>query len=443
MTKEQTMPERIASAAQPVPGVPVHRLTAGWHQARGPANLRQHLARYGPLPSPGRQLTAMVTAAGLTGRGGAAFPTGAKMTSVTAGRGTKVVVVNGMEGEPASEKDQALLARTPHLVLDGAMLAAAAVGADAVHICLERDRYQQIDEVTRAVSERERAGLGAVRLLVHDLPARYVSSEETSLVRWLNGGDARPVLAPPRPSDRGVQRRPTLVDNVETLAHVALIARFGPDWFRQAGAADTPGSMLITISGDVTCPGVYEVETSTSIGEVLALADAAADAQAVLLGGYGGTWQRISEVAPLSLSPTGLRPAGASPGAGVLVVLPASGCGISETARILGYLARQSARQCGPCQFGLPAIADDFAQLALGRPDGDPIRRLRRRLGVLPGRGACRHPDGAVRLAASALATFASDLEAHTDRHPCRAAERGPRETVFPVPQREPTRDWR
>ncbi len=443
MTQGQTMPEAIRRPGRIAPGTPVRRLTIGWHQTRGPANLRQHLDRYGSLPSPGRQLIALVTAAGLTGRGGAAFPTGLKMRSVAKGRGPKVVVVNGMEGEPASEKDQALLARSPHLVLDGAVLAAEAVGADTVHLCLERSRYRQIDEVARAVSERERAGLGAVRLLIHALPGRYVSSEETSLVRWLNGGDARPVLAPPRPSDRGVRRQPTLVDNVETLAHVAMIARFGPGWFREAGAADAPGSMLTTIGGDVTFPGVYEVETSTTVGEVLALAEASTDAEAALIGGYGGTWQQISSVAARPLTPAGLEPAGASPGAGVLAVLPASGCGIAETARILGYLARESAQQCGPCQFGLPAIADDFAQLATGQLNGDPVHRLHRRLGVIPGRGACRHPDGAVRLAASALTAFSGDLRAHQSRRPCPGAQHGPQAGILPIPRRDATEDWR
>ena len=443
MTQNRTMPEAIGRAGRDAPGILVRRLTAGWHQTRGPANLRQHLARYGAQPRPGRHLVAMVTAAGLTGRGGAAFPTGTKLRSVAAGRGPKAVVANGMEGEPASEKDEALLARAPHLMLDGAVLAAEAVGADTVHLCLERDRYQQIDEVARAVSERERAGLDRVRLLIHDLPARYVSSEETSLVRWLNGGDARPVLTPPRPAERGVRRGPTLVDNVETLAHVALIARFGPAWFREAGASDAPGSMLATISGDVTYPGVYEIGTGARVGEVLALAEAAADASIVLLGGYSGTWQRAGEVAALPLTPAGLRPVGGSPGSGVLAVLPANSCGISETARILGYLARQSARQCGPCRFGLAAIADDFAQLALGRPDGNPAQRLRRRLGVIPGRGACRHPDGAVRLAASALAAFDADLRAHAARHPCPGAQRGSRSAILPIPQHEVTEDWR
>jgi NADH:ubiquinone oxidoreductase subunit F (NADH-binding) len=148
-------------------------------------------------------------------------------------------------------------------------------------------------------------------------------------------------------------------------------------------------------------------------------------------------------VAALPLSAAGLRPAGASPGAGVLAALPAASCGITETARILGYLAEQSARQCGPCQFGLASIADDFDQLALGRPDGDPVTRLRRRLGVIPGRGACRHPDGAVRLAASALTAFAADLRSHAGRHPCLAAQRGPRPPVLPIPRPDVTEGWR
>jgi NADH:ubiquinone oxidoreductase subunit F (NADH-binding) len=188
------------------------------------------------------------------------------------------------------------------------------------------------------------------------------------------------------------------------------------------------------------------VETGARVGQVLALAGAAADAWALLIGGYAGTWQGIGQVASLPLTRAGLRRAGASPGAGVLAVLPANSCGISETARILGYLARQSAQQCGPCRFGLPAIADDFAQLAWGRLDGDPVRRLRRRLSVISGRGACSHPDGAVRLAASALTTFAGDLRAHAARRPCQAAQRGPRATVLPVPQHdrpEAAGDWR
>jgi len=180
-----------------------------------------------------------VAAAGLTGRGGAGFPTGRKLGAVAAGRNRRrAVVVNAMESEPASRKDQFLIAVAPHLVLDGAVLAAMAVGADTVQVCLPRDRAAQYRQLSAAVDERRRARLDPVRLRLHALAHSYVSSESTSLVRWLNGGPARPRGSPPRTHERGVGRRPTLVHNAETLAHLAVIARYGPAWFRQAGTPD-------------------------------------------------------------------------------------------------------------------------------------------------------------------------------------------------------------
>lgn len=414
------------------------RLTAGWQHSGRPADLREHHDRYGPLPAVRQRrpevLVDAIAAARLTGRGGAGFPTATKMRAVAGRRGPAVVVANGVESEPASQKDQALLARAPHLVLDGALLAAHAVGANVVHVCLDRTRDRQADGVLRAITERQRAGLGDVAMVAHGLPPRYVASEETSLIRWLNGGDAKPAIVPPRPFEQGVGRRPTLVDNVETLAHVALIARYGPDWFCQAGHPDTPGTMLVTVGGAAGYPGVYEIEAGTPVGDVLAMCDGNEDG-ALLVGGYFGTWHAARDLAHLPLSAPGLRAAGASPGAGVIFALPAGGCGIAETARILGFLAGQVAQQCGPCMFGLPAVADDFAGLAEGRPEGDVLDRLDRRLGTITGRGACRHPDGAVRLAASALTAFASDARAHAAGRPCLGAyRRGSQADRPPIP---------
>jgi NADH:ubiquinone oxidoreductase subunit F (NADH-binding) len=396
------------------------RLTAGWRRQDGPASLGQHEARYGPLPGAGghreggqdRDLAGAITEAGLTGRGGAGFPAGVKMQAVAARRGPAVVLANGMESEPASRKDQALLGRAPHLVLDGAVLAARAVGATAVHVCLDQARTAQVQAVWSAVQERALAGLGDVPITVQQLPCRYVASEETALISWLNGGEAKPTVTPPRPFERGVARRPTLVANVETLAHVALIARYGPAWFRRAGSPDAPGTMLVTISGAVRMPGVFEIEAGTPVGDVLAMAGPDPGGS-LLLGGYFGTWHQAGDIARRPLSAAGLRPAGASAGAGVLLVLAAGGCGIAETARILRYLAQQGAQQCGPCRFGLPAIAGDFARLAASAADRDLLGRLGQRLRVIPGRGACRHPDGATRMAASALDAFADDVQAH------------------------------
>ena len=201
--------------------------------------------------------------------------------------------------------------------------------------------------------------------------------------------------------------------------------------------------MLATVSGAVGHPGVYEIEVGTPIADVLAWSRIRDGVDAVLVGGYFGTWHELRAVAGLPMSKEQLGRVGASPGAGVLVALPEAVCGLSETARVLRYLADQSAGQCGPCAFGLPAIAEDFAQLALGRPSGAVLDRLDRRFGVLPGRGACRHPDGAVRLAASALAAFAPDVQAHARHRPCAAARRGAAAGgVLPIPRPRAEGEW-
>ena len=436
------------------------RLMAGWRETGQAAALPEHLDRYGGLPLGGGSrsdqaggqrrtpwLADAVTEAGLTGRGGGGFPTGTKMRAVAAhaaaARGGAIVVANGVESEPASSKDEALLSLAPHLVLDGAVLAAEAVGAREVHLCLSRLRPRLRGELLAAVAERQRARMDPVPITVHTLPRRYVASEETALIRWLNGGEAKPVLTPPRPHERGVRRRPTLVDNVETLAHIALIARYGPAWFRQAGRPDAPGTMLVTISGDVSYPGVREIELGTPVGDVLARCGAARGVSAVLVGGYFGSWHDAARIAGAPMGGGELGRLGASPGAGVLVALPAASCGLTETARVLAYLAAQSARQCGPCAFGLASIAEDFARLAAGQPGEGLLERLGRRLGIISGRGACRHPDGAIRLAASALYTFVADVSAHAGRQPCAAARRGAREhAVLPIPRPDPDEGW-
>ncbi|MFF7047213.1 NADH-ubiquinone oxidoreductase-F iron-sulfur binding region domain-containing protein [Streptomyces griseorubiginosus] len=430
----------------PLPGAdnpPTARLLAGWYATGRPATLVDHLRRYGSPPTGHRSSLPLVEAvaeAGLTGRGGAGFPTGRKLAAVAARRGRCVVVVNAMESEPASRKDQFLIAVAPHLVLDGAVLAAAAVGADTVHVCLPRDRAAQYRQLTIAVDERRRARVDRARLRVHALPHTYVSSEATALVRWLNGGPARPQGNPPRIHERGVGRRPTLVHNAETLAHLALIARYGPTWFRQAGTPDEPGTLLVTVSGAVRAPAVLEVALGTPLTSVLDQAGGATQPlRAVLLGGFAGTWLPMEHLRT-SLTRRDLAPLGAAPGAGVLVALPEASCGLTETARILTYLAAHSARQCGPCRLGLPAVAEDFTMLATGRADAALLSRLRHRVGLLPGRGACRHPDGAARLAGSALHAFAHDVDHHRAHGTCPAAHQPP---LLPVPPATAPKGWR
>jgi NADH:ubiquinone oxidoreductase subunit F (NADH-binding) len=414
----------------------VPRLLAGWFDTGAPADHVEHVTRYGPFPGEtvtcraGRaELIATVERAGLRGRGGGGFPTARKLTAVAAARGPRAVVANGCEGDPGSTKDRVLLELAPHLVLDGIVLAALAVRAREATLCVAEGGLQ-IARIEDALAERV---ADPVRVRAVEVPDWYVASEESALVRFLTRGDARPTTTPPRPAQRGVHGRPTLVDNIETLAHLALIARFGAEWYRECGTTAAPGTTLVTIGGAVWSPGVYEIEYGTPLGFVLELAGGpATPARAVLVGGLGGAWLALPAAADVPFTPEDLRTAGAhGGGVAALAVLPNQACGLAESARVLRYLAAESARQCGPCMFGLPAVAADLSALADGTGGPRDLARLRERLGVIGGRGACAHPDGAVALASSALEVSADDVEGHAAGIPCSGARLRP---WLPVP---------
>jgi NADH:ubiquinone oxidoreductase subunit F (NADH-binding) len=382
--------------------------------------LAGHLDRFGPPPSHPADLIGEVERSGLRGRGGAGFPTAVKLAAVASRRRT-IVVANGTEGEPASAKDKTLLAVAPHLVYDGAVLAAHAVGAQQVFLCVERSATSTLEVLEAALVERRNARIDTVEIRLAATPSRYVAGEESALVHWLNGGEAKPTLIPPRPFERGVTGRPTLVDNVETLAHLALIARYGADWFRALGTVTDPGTMLLTLSGAVGRPGVYEAPLGAPLRDVLGAAGGSiGDLGAVLVGGYFGTWIPAAMAAEVDLSVESLGRVGAGLGCGVLAGLPLGACGLVESARVARWLADQSAGQCGPCVFGLDAIASAMDVLVRGDVNGQAEHQLGRWLGMVKGRGACRHPDGAARFVASSLSVFADEIALHRRRGPCR-----------------------
>ena len=333
-----------------------------------PASLAAHLARYGPRPAVLTErsragLLREVQESGLTGRGGAAFPAFVKLSTVADGR-DPVVIANGTEGEPASAKDKVLLTSSPHLVLDGAVLAAELTGARQVIVVAHRDA---VAAVSAAAAERGRPGRGRVRITVRAAAGGFVAGEARAVVNWLEHGRPVPTPAYPRLFERGLGGAPTLLHNVETLAHLALIGRYGAAWFRSAGTPAEPGSMLVTVLGAVREPSVLEIGLGTPVRDILALAGGpAVPLQALLLGGYFGSWARAEEVAGLPFSAAGLAGAGAAPGAGLIAALPADACGLAETARVVRYLADSSAGQCGPCLFGLDAVAGKVEQLARG-----------------------------------------------------------------------------
>ena len=389
------------------------RLLAGFRRQDLRATLEEHVGCYGRLPflDP-RVILAAVEASGLLGRGGGGFPSGAKLAAVRAQKGRRVVVANGVEGEPLSLKDKVLLRCVPHLVLDGIALAAAAVDARDAVLAVSESAGPELAAVELALRERHRAGLDRVEVVLVPSPERFVAGEETALVAWLSGKPAKPTFAAPRPSECGVRGRPTLVLNVETLAHVALIGRFGPGWFRTVGSYDEPGSALVTLAGAVHEPGVVEIELGASIREVIESRGGATEPiGAFLVGGFFGSWLPAASGYDVALLDRDLGRHGTRLGARVLVALPSRACGIIESARVARWLAGESAGQCGSCLYGLAAVADTFERLARG--EACDLPRLRRWLIEIEGRGACRHPDGAARFLASALDVFSGEVELH------------------------------
>ena len=390
-----------------------------------PTDLRAHIAALGPAPLPTGAsrgwrdaFVSLLEASGLGGRGGAGFPAAIKLAVAQGGGPGGTVVVNAMEGEPASDKDKLLLTRSPHLVLDGAQLLAAATRARHVTICVPEGRHHVAAAVRHALDERVAARCAPVpEVMVHP-PDRFTAGEESALVAWVDAGRSLPSFRPDKGIPLRIGRRAALVHNAETLAHVAMIARTGTAAFRARGLAEDPGTSLVTITGAVEHPGVVEIERGTPLIDIARRAVPAGEPQALLVGGYGGAWVAPGHFATpyASLS---LRAIGATAGVGIVVVLGPTACGLMESARIARYMAGQSAGQCGPCVYGLPAIADDLTRLARGEVDAGLLGRLDRRLREVDGRGACRHPDGAVQLARSALQVFADDVAAHAAGAPC------------------------
>lgn len=375
---------------------------------RQPTGTRRLLGEAPGIPVPhlgAAELLALVEAAGLTGRGGAGFPTARKLASIT-GRGP-VVVGNAMEGEPLSSKDAVLLQRSPGLVVDGLSLVASALRAKRVVLATG-------PEVDSGAAKQAARG---TRVEVLDLAGGFVAGQESALVSQVDGGPAVPSDPLVPVYRRGVGGRPTLVLNAETLAQLAMVARFGADWFREQGTASDPGTFLTTITGStpslLTHPGVLEVVRGTALREVLRAAGVRLErVQAVLVGGYHGAWVP-GHALDVGLTRDALSAYAATPGAGVIHVLDRDACPLEHSARVATYLARESARQCGPCVNGLPRMAESLRALAVPGAARGLEAEVARLAALANGRGACAHPDGTVRFVGSTLRTFADHVEDH------------------------------
>lgn len=382
------------TAPSPVPYpdlVEVHPGPALLHGLGHGPSLGAHRARYGDLPGVDvLTLRALAEEAGVRGRGGAAFPFHTKLDGVhrhSSWRKRPVVVVNLSEGEPASSKDSALALVRPHLVLDGAVAAARALRAGAVHVVLPGERVLPARQMTTAVGERHDDG---VPIELHTAEPRFVAGQARAVIELLSGRRNLPVTAWQPEAFGGLDGRPTLLSNAETWAHVGLLVHRGGDAYRAHGTVAEPGTTLLTVTGPDGRPHVHEVPFGARLRDVLP-ADAVDGP--VLLGGFHGAWATWPTAVNARVSVPGLRSLGLPLGAGVVLAPGPDACPLDWTTRIVEHLAGQSARRCGPCFNGLPALAT-----ALRGRDGARVRSL---VGLVEKRGACAHPDGTARLVRS------------------------------------------
>jgi len=304
-----------------------------------------------------------LTTSQLVGRGGAAFPTGRKWAGVAAAAGPKYVLCNADESEPGTFKDRKLLEEDPFAILEAMAIAGIAVGATSGYVYI-RGEYplaaRRIEAAAAALRERgllgdniEGSGLG-FDVEVRRGGGAYICGEETALMNSIEGRRGEPRSKPPFPTERGLFSRPTLINNVETLANVPLIVARGGEWYRSVGVPGLVGPKLFCLSGHVKQPGVYEVPGGTSLRELLeehGAGVAGSAFQAVLLGGAAGTYVTPDQF-EIALDYQSLRGIGASIGSGAVIAFNETVDMWDMVRRFAEFFAEESCGQCVPCRVG-------------------------------------------------------------------------------------------
>ncbi|WP_422746029.1 NADH-ubiquinone oxidoreductase-F iron-sulfur binding region domain-containing protein [Mycobacterium sp. WMMD1722] len=368
---------------------------------------------YQELPDPDALLE-QIDLAGLTGRGGAAFPMAVKLRTVRDNgvrTGGAFIVANGEEGEPASVKDRWLLRHRPHLVLDGLRLAGRIVGADRAYLYISDQRAAQ----TASDALRETTGrFDGPPVTVVVVDPGYVAGEESAAVRVINGGPAKPTDKPPRTFEHGVAALPTAVSNVETLAHLPYLLRHGAQTYRRVGTSTSPGTFLATVTGGGRPAALYELPYGTSFPELLdRYGISRENLRGVLMGGYFAGLMN-SEVLDTTLDHETMRRLGSGLGCGAIALITDE-CPIAVAAAVMAYFDRENAGQCGSCFNGTAAMAAVTGALRDGAATAEDLTRLERWSVILRGRGACATLDAATNVAATLLRSFPQEVARHLE----------------------------
>jgi NADH-quinone oxidoreductase subunit F len=378
------------------------------------------------------ELIADVESARLRGRGGAGYPVADKWRAARAADGDrKIVVANLMGADPTSLGDRTLAEGNPHLVLEGALIAAVAVGASEAILAVRRDWTVAIERLKAAVAEAEAAHLAGYLILGTDVSVQatvwegsgaYVAGEETALIHALQGDRGMPLIRPPYPATRGLWGVPTIVHNAETLAHVAWIAGHTAREFARVGTAEASGTKLVTIAGAVRTPGLAEVAFGTSVEDVIGLAGGSSGTvKAAFIGGPGAGALAADELASTGYAYDTLRDSGGHVGSGSVLVTDAGTCMVATARFLLDFSAREACGKAVPCRIGTRRLVEALDRILAATPRPNDLVLLRELSVKIADTALCRLESLAPRPMLTTLDRFGDEYRAHAERGVCLA----------------------
>ena len=380
-------------------------------------------------------VTDLVANAGLRGRGGAGFPTGVKWRLVPMGSDAprpKYLVVNADEMEPGTFKDRVLLEGNPHLLIEGVIISAYAIGAEVAYIFLRGEYTLAEKRIARAIEEaRQRGYLGQnilgsgfnLDLALHMSGGRYICGEETALLNALEGKRGLPRSKPPFPQQSGLWGKPTVVNNVETLCNVPPIVNHGVEWFKALSRTANGGTKLYGVSGKVRKPGVWELPMGVTAREIIEEYAGGMREGLTLRGlipGGASTDFMTTQHLDVPLDFDTIQEAGTRLGTGTMIVLDDQTCPVGMVLSLIKFFAHESCGWCTPCRDGLPWVEKILRAMEHGQGAPGDIEQLERHVKMLgPGLTFCALAPGAVAPLGSALKYFREDFEQHIREKRC------------------------
>ncbi|HVE45435.1 MAG TPA: NADH-ubiquinone oxidoreductase-F iron-sulfur binding region domain-containing protein [Acidimicrobiales bacterium] len=374
------------------------------------------------------EIIAVLSESGLRGRGGAGFPTGRKWQTVAGNRlpdAPSTVIVNAAEGEPGTFKDRTILRRNPYVVIEGALIAAKAVGADLIVFAMKQSFAGEVDRVRAAVDEVEDAGWSdGIQIQVFEGPDEYLYGEESALLETIDGRWPFPRIVPT--FRRGIQTAispdapspPALVNNTETLANVARIIARGATWFRSLGTPDSPGTMVCTVTGDTQRHGVGEVQMGTPLGEVIEAIGGGPKPGRTIKAILSGVANPIILGSQLDtpVSYEGLTGIGSGLGSGAFIVFDDTTDMTTVAAGVARFLAVESCGQCSPCKLDGIALSDALVNLSASEGGDHGIGVVNKRLSTIVDRSRCFLATQQQLVVGSIVKHFGDELAAHASR---------------------------